>query len=431
MELTAVNALDRTARLLNMDLFGGVLELDEIVDGLCATTARVVADAAELESVAAQHALATLVLQLAMCGIGIEIDIPEVPLLGFQPPLVGDTLKAAITAHIARTTPWVAIDRGTELVLTFLIGASSAAGSPSTIVLAGSDTGCRVGPRDLVMPTRWAGSWPVGPIAAGLAAGAEGVRAAVLVIAQRTGAIVAPMLAPGTMAINIDLGPPPLARPNIGDVPIVSAGAITHAVLYVLLRVPAVAGTVTVFDHDEGDVPSLNRYSLMSVEDLGLSKVDGLSRWSKGGLEIRPVDRPYVAGDVVSAERMLVGADDIAVRWTAQRDAPRWLGVGATSHLFAEVSTHSHDVPCVGCVHEREDGVPGVIPTISVVSGWAGLVLAADLLGAIARVAAGRRTWSFPLGLAGRHGHTVWPTTPNARCPVGCPASRARRSRSA
>jgi hypothetical protein len=239
------------------------------------------------------------------------------------------------------------------------------------------------------------------------------------------------MVVPGTMVTTIDLGSTNMNELDIGIVPIVSAGAITHGVLYTLLRVPELAGTAVVFDDDLGDVPNLNRYSLMSAVDLGCPKAEGLQRWSTSNFQIQGYDRRYVAGAALGSERLLVGADDIAIRWAAQRDQPAWLGVGATSHLFAEVSTHSLHTACVGCVHDHEDDVPGVIPTISVVSAWCGLVLASELLGTLGCLAAGRRIWSFPLGLAGRHGHTVLLVKPNDRCPVRCAASRDRRARSA
>jgi hypothetical protein len=429
VDLNPRNALDRTALLLNDDLFGGELDLDEVVDGLCSTTVRVVADAVELESVAAQHALTTLVLHLAMCGIGMKLDIPNVPLLGKQPPLVGDDLKQSIIDHLGTTMPWIAVDRDGPPALTFSLGATEAASD--TIIVAGTSTSCRVGPRSHVTPVSWAGTWPVGPIAAGIAAGAEAVRAAVLLIARRSGATVAPILAPGTLTTAIEVGPSPLRAPDVGTVPIISAGAITHAALFVLLRVEELVGTSLVFDDDRCDVSNLNRYELMEARDLGHLKSSQLERWSSSDFQIRGISDRYRAGDAEQAERMLIGADDIAIRWDAQRDAPRWLGIGATSHLFAEVSTHTFDTPCAGCVHDHEDDVPGVIPTISVVSGWDGLVLASELLRSAADVAGGRRTWSFPLGLAGRHGHASMPTVPNLRCPIGCDAAMSLRSQSA
>ena len=133
----------------------------------------------------------------------------------------------------------------------------------------------------------------------------------------------------------------------------------------------------------------------------------------------------YKGGDTTGVAHMLIGADDIAVRWAAQRDLPRWLGIGATSHLFAEVSSHSADSPCAGCVHDHEDDPPAVIPTISVISGWAGVVMASELLHDVGGAStAGRMAWSFPLGLSGRSGHRFIPIPPNAQCPVDCTASR-------
>ena len=128
--------------------------------------------------------------------------------------------------------------------------------------------------------------------------------------------------------------------------------------IYALLRVPGIAGDAVVFDDDHIESSNRNRYSLFRSEDIALLKTQAIERWSTTALSIRGIPKRYVSGSHPGANRMVVGADDIAVRWTAQRDSPAWLGVGATSHLFSIVSTHRADDPCAGCTHDHEDAAP-------------------------------------------------------------------------
>lgn len=276
----------------------------------------------------------------------------------------------------------------------------------------------------MIAAAPWAGDWPIGAIAAGISAAAEALRYAIVNIALRAGHRVPAVITPGTSITAVCLGPQPTSPTNLGELTIISAGAVTQAAMYTLLRVPDVHGSASVYDDDVFEASNLNRYSLLVAEDLGRRKATQLGRWSNG-LTVEGMKERYRGGDTTGSARMLIGADDIAIRWAAQRDRPQWLGIGATSHLFAEVSSHSADTPCAGCVHDHEDDPPAVIPTISVISGWAGLLLASELLHDVGGApTAGRMAWSFPLGLSGRSGHRFMPIPPNGQCPVDCTASR-------
>src|ERR1700722_6178837 len=90
------HALDRTARLIRMDLFAREVSISQIIDGLQGTTVLIRADQANLSPPNGQTALCTLFGQIAMMGIGINLDIPDVPLLIAQPPLKGTRLRAAL-----------------------------------------------------------------------------------------------------------------------------------------------------------------------------------------------------------------------------------------------------------------------------------------------------------------------------------------------
>src|SRR4051812_8353691 len=93
MDLTAVEALDRTTRLINADYFNDRVADDLIVQGLTTTTVRISATEATLAASAGQHVVVTLATQRAMCGIGIALDFPDVDVLGSQPPLHDGSLR--------------------------------------------------------------------------------------------------------------------------------------------------------------------------------------------------------------------------------------------------------------------------------------------------------------------------------------------------
>ena len=58
---------------------------------------------------------------------------------------------------------------------------------------------------------------------------------------------------------------------------------------------------------------------------------------------------------------------------------PRWLGIGATSHFLALVTEHRRGA-CAGCAHPSHGEDIAVIPTISIVSFWAGFLLTLRLM---------------------------------------------------
>lgn len=422
MELNPHDALDRTALLIGIDLLHNQVTSQAIVDGLMTTWAQITATREELGSAAAQHALVTLALQLAMSGINIDLDIPNVPIVGSQPPLRGDRLVDALLEHLTSTWPWISLERGAEPDIGFVIGGSTVR-SGDDIVVTGDREHLRVGPAYRVHPARWEGDWPISPIAAGLAAASLAVRAAVHRIAATAGLPEPELVSSNSVIIDLNVPAPMLSVPDIGFVPVISAGAITHGALFALLRVPGLCGHLEIFDADLYDVPNLNRYPLANVTDMHQPKAITLERYSTDDLTITGRAAHYRGGDRAGARRILVGADDIEIRWTAQQDVNGWLGIGATSHLFSEVSTHPPLQPCARCIHSHLDAVPETIPTISMISGWAGLHLANELLASLPSQADGRLVSTFPLGLGAGHSHLRTSTRFNPNCPRCWPAA--------
>jgi hypothetical protein len=438
----AGEALARTVQLIALDVFGSPLGEDQrleaaIVRGLQGTTIRLVADAANLSSDTGQTALITLFGLLAMMGIGIDLDVPDVPLHSLQPPLREAGLRSALIAYGHDLIPnaRICLDRGVARPdLTFLLGDSSPAVDEGPLLrLTGTAWRCLVA-RD-TQPRRWKGSWPLGALAAAGAAAAEGFRVALRRVSEATGRPIpkAPYwrFSPD-VRVELDLSAPGLtARPvDVKDVDFISGGAITTAALYCLHRIPGLSGNFRVIDADEISLDNLNRYVLARRSDWKKLKVDILARNETNririaGIPVRFDDKSRMdLGPLMP--RVLVGVDDIPSRGAVQRAADGFVCVAGTSHFYGIVTTHKPGQPCAACAHPEDDDTPGHIPTISFVSFWAGLMQARALLiesaGATPKAAC-LNIW--PLGLDGPH--ALHPTGVAARsdCPIRCPASRA------
>lgn len=427
-------ALGRTALLLRLDAFPGLgADRDaELVDVLRSVGVRVVADRANLASPNGQTALVTLVCQCAMLGLRVDLDVPDSRQLVPQPPLDANlSLGSALAAWTNALFPGC-LSRVAAPLLTFAIGDTAirratelavyVTGTEDVAALAGDRTGA----------TRWHGIGPWGPIGAGAAAAAEAMRAAIPTLAAQLGQPLPHDITwkprPFT-PLRLQL-PGPNGRPA-GPADLVSAGAITHATLYTLLRVPHFAADLRTIDPDILTRSNTNRYPLARAADLELPKVDQLAEFATDAVRIRGVRRRLnehtlaAFGDL--APRVLLGVDDIPTRWFVQRQKPAWVGVGATSHAFVVVSDHLPGHPCAGCVHPLDDGNPlEEIPTIGFVSLWAGLLLAGTLLAPDAATRPGtHRIEAHPMGLYGPDGVKLLPQVHNARCPVCGPQTSA------
>jgi hypothetical protein len=302
-----------------------------------------------------------------------------------------------------------------------------------TLRATGTDWSSTVGPADQVPPRRWEGDLPVGALLAAAAAAPEALRAALQRIASTIGHQLSAEFdrRPGRLA-RIDLSGRAVAcKPlDLGRVDVISGGAITNATIYTLLRIPRVSADLRVFEPETIDRTNLNRYPLSRRSDEDRPKVQVLEGCSRGsfrisGKEARFDDSwPDLLGSL--APRVLVGADQIPVRWAVQQGAPRWLQVSGTSQFFAMASSHYPDGPCAGCAHPVDENGNDPIPTISFVSLWAGVLQAADLLNeASGRPTAGCYTMCYPFGLSGGRPILRGAFNPVAKCPVRCHSSQS------
>jgi hypothetical protein len=427
-------ALARTALLIKTDIFGPGADDRAIIDGLRATTARIITNKANIDSPAGQTALVTLYAQLAMTGVQIDLDIPDVEVLAVQPPLRGTNLPAALLDYSADLLPGGSTRPSTSPDVTFALGNTPA---PADAVRVSGTEWTAVA--DTLMPgSRWRGTGPAGAMAAAAAAAAEGLRAAVPRIAEyleRPTPSDPRWLACAARQVNLDLRQYEVdGQVALGEVDVISGGAITNAALYTLLRMPALTAAIRVIEPELLDLTNLNRYALALRSMVGWPKTWALHTSQTADVVITGLNEifddttaPHLAP---ISPRLLVGADHIPTRWSAQRAATDWVCVGASSHDFVLVSAHPLGSPCVGCVHPHDEDAAGEIPTISFISFWAGLIQALELIAVATGRSPGsaRTTHVWPAGLGNPRGIHQFTQEPTIRCPVSCQASTARMS---
>jgi molybdopterin/thiamine biosynthesis adenylyltransferase len=425
-------ALDRTIRLLRGDLFP-TLSPECLVEEMSSTRVQLLANADSLASPAAQTALVASFVCLAQLGFELHLQLPDVEVLGTQPPLEGDRLLPALLElgedliappPVASGEPVAAVvaigntpvsERESAASPVFRLGGEAWRGA----VGVGADA--RVEPLD--------SSLPFGAVLASVVAAAEVLRVICCRIAARRCVAVAAefdLTEPRPLALSL----PPLdllGGLDLGPFDIVSAGAITNSCAFNLLRVPRLRGRARVFDADRSEESNLNRYPLMRRSQLGEEKVKSLASMAKGDLVIEPVAERLtesLARRLGLRRRVLVGVDHVPSRWIAQRFCPEWLCVAGTTHFTVLVSEHAPGTPCAGCLHPRDDaGGPAELPTISFVSLLAGTLQAHRLLAHASGLPAAPPLLAAGFNLGSPEALTEVGLAANPGCPVGCMAS--------
>lgn len=376
------DALDRTL-LLMRDELSPELPDARLVAALTNTAVTLVADGQNLMSHSAQTAFVTLALLLARSGHRVHLVAPDVKLAYIQPPLrVGRLIDGLLCcgADILPGYEFAVGPPAQDVDLCIVFGDSRPVGGARRVMFViANDWSARIGK----MGERWPllSANPCGGMAASGFAAAEAFKIAMTKLRRfwRDPAMGRDLFKP-VEEFSFDLAPAttPLPR-NLGNFDLVSAGAITHSVLYALSRIPGAHGHGRVFDDDMNALTNLNRYMLLLSRFLGEAKVNYLAEFDLGGIRLDPVaarfhSTAHFAHPV--PKRVLVGADHIPTRWEAQMLSPSWLGVGATTHWSAMASCHNPRSACAGCLHPRDDSDVGNIPTVAFVSFWAGLLLA-------------------------------------------------------
>ncbi|MDP1912385.1 hypothetical protein [Brevundimonas sp.] len=421
-------ALGRTLLLMRDSLSERVTD-DELIDALTQPSVVLAADGDALATHSGQSAFITAALLMARSGHRIHLMAPEAALVGHQPPLAGTSLRRGLTEAGADLLPgrdysWGPPEGAVDLVVR-IGSADPGIESHQTVSMNASDWSATLGPGD--NGKHWeAGEWPMGGLAVAALAAGEAFKGAMRRMRRHARAPIAFDVAHApAKSVSVALAPPqtPLVT-TLPDSDLISGGAIANAVLYVLHRLPGVAGRMRVFDHDLSGLSNLNRNMLLLRSRLDRLKVDDLATFGRG-LTITPIaerfDEALAAREPLSAN-VLVGVDDIPTRWLVQRLNPEWLGVGATAGFMAMSSFHENDLPCVGCLHPSATDGDGPIPTAAFVSFWGGLLLTAQFLRHLADDPAGKQqTVAFALRPEGNYDHMVMA---NPACPVCCAAAQ-------
>ena len=385
--MSSREALDRTLRLCR-DLVPLRVDDTALLSALLGARVAIVADAPNLACGAAQSAVVALATQVLSLGASVDLLMPDVPLIARQPPLQGETLTAALVDFGADFVPGPSVSHGAtrnRWSAVFVVGSSAWKGSQANAWrLAGSP-----GTGDLLPVTATAPSFvgphPIGALAAATLGATEAFKAVIspLVIGEAVG--VREQLEPTVRARRRLLDDTIAMLPlDLGRVDCISAGAITQAFVHALLRVPNLRAHLRVVEPDHLELSNLNRYPLARRSLLHLLKSAVLERFSSPMFRIDGTptlfDEETVHSITPLAPRVVVGTDDIPSRWLVQAQRPAWMAVGATTHFLVLCSEHTPALACAQCLHPRDDGVRAVIPTISFVSYWAGLELAARIL---------------------------------------------------
>lgn len=430
--MTALEELTRTI-LLCRDYVADDLSDEQICRRFQSVKVLCVSDLRNLSSHSGQTALITLVSLLGRMGIPVWLHIPEIAILLPQPPLSGSYVRAALIAssEILVAGATVRADSNFNPDLTFVLGDTKIDSGHPSWRLAGSEWYGALAMEHSAEVQAWTVEWPVGSMVSAALAANEAFKFVLRQMPLRNQADQVFFESSRFSSWNFGLVTIPTEDIRVGEVDVVSGGAICQAALYALLRVPKIQMWGRIFDDDLTGASNLNRNMLTAVTDIGSKKVQLVAERCRPKLRLEPIPNRF-AGKASElgklAPRIIVGVDDIPSRWQAQRDASGWLAVSGTSHFSVSSSDHRPCEPCSGCLHPVDDpGAANPIPTVSFVSFWAGLAMTVRLL----REALGspyaldqQHLWLTPLRMDLPHAAMWLPVAPRRDCPVNCFASR-------
>ena len=396
-----------------------------------------VSDLRNLSSHSGQTALVTLVSLLSRMGMQVSLGIPEVPMIFPHPRLSGTNLRQALIYASGRFIEGAAVrgEVNSEIAdIVFALGDTRVERRHRRLWrLSGTEWSGALAMSQAA--NLWTAEWPIGAITSAALAASEAFK---LVMRRLPMPESGRQFYEATKSCSWDFRsvPVPGTALDLGRVDIISAGAISQAALYTLAHIPDLRMRGRIFDDDVTEESNLNRNLLTLTADVDWPKVEVAARSCSPAFNLEPIQARFDrsnAGEL--AERVLVGVDDIPSRWEVQRHALGWLCVGGTSHFNASSSVHTPDQPCCGCLHWADDLTPvGAIPTVSIVSLWAGLAMAVRLL----REALGypydpsrQHLWLSPLRMDQPHAAWWSPVAARTDCPVNCPASQRLRGRNA
>lgn len=405
---------------------------EQLIEAFERTSVLLVADEANLSAPAGQHALVALFNAVARLGVSLRMAIPEVSVLGFQPPIRGQQLRAGLLELGSDLIPECEARLGDPrepVNLAFILGDAPWQGKADLAIRLTGDNWSGTTVPASAPAKRWKGSFPIGAlIAAGIAA-PEVFKLALRVLGRKLPYPMGDDFLTPVEGAHIRVAPPDTSTGPyvLGSLDCVSGGAIIHAALFTLLRLPDTTAAIRVIEPERIDLTNMNRYSLGRRSECGMQKIAALRTWCREGFHIDGFAEAFSTKtrDLILpfAPSVLVGVDDIQARWAVQREWPAWLGVGATSHFLTVTSSHTPGQPCAGCLHPYDDPDISLIPTVSFVSYWAGLLLAIRLLrNHLGQRQDGteQRIDSSPLRLDQPRAYWKIPVALRQDCPVSC-----------
>lgn len=418
-------ALDRTMRLMREDL---VAEVDDssLEAALTGTYVVLVGDARNLSSHAAQSAYVTAAILMARSGHRVYLAAPNVPLVGPQPPLREDRLVSGLLEVGSDLLPGVgfSVYPRRDAALSVVFGDSPSRYRARRVIAVNASAWCaRLARASNAGP--WAErDWPLGAMAAGMLASVEAFKVTMHRLRRfAKDPRFFDALFEFTDQVSLELAPSDAPRSAaLGRFDFVSGGAITNATLYVLARLLEVTGYGRIVEPQRANLSNLNRYLLLRRTAIGRLKAEILNALMPPHLELQAIPLLYHGGQMTElgpfAPSVLVGTDDIPVRWDVQLENPGWLGVGATTHWAAMASFHQRGLGCARCLHPRDDPTAGPIPTISFVSFFGGLMLASYLVRTLAgELVSSSEQYIYASPLRPEH---IWrsPVAVRADCPM-------------
>ena len=428
--VTLRECLDRTLLLMREQL--NVSAPDTALLDALSLRIVFVADRANLGTPEGQSALVSAAMLCARTGAHCYFEIPPVPCCGVQIPLRGPGLVEGLFDLGADLLPGRVFHDGRpngSTDIAFIVGDSPWSGQATHIWhLSGDGWTGSIWPHG----ARWEASGsPFGGLIAGALAGGEAYKTAMRRLRHWAADLTQfdDYFTPTAVA-QVSLAPAGIngSRSQIENIDIVSGGAVTHATLFALARVPDLFATARVIEPGVADAPDLNRYALLRRSDIGLPKAASIAACDLGGVRVTGLQARFddeSAGTIGPlAQDVLVGVDEIPSRWAVQRTRPTWLGVGATTHYAAQISFHASGLPCAICLHPRLDDAPGPAPTVAFVSFWAGLWLASRFIShAVGDRLAASEQQVFTCMLQPDQPGAIWrsPVPSRPDCPIQCP----------
>ena len=258
--MSAIEELNRSI-LLCRDYVSDGLSDEEICRCLQSVRVLCVSDKHSLSSRSGQTALVTLVSLLSRMGMQVGLTIPDVRMLSMQPPLSGSHLRTALIESSERLITGATVGDGSDMTpdLVFVLGdAEIDAGQRPLWRLTGSDWEGSLAMDESAGSRVWSTTWPVGAMVSATLAADEAFKFAMrrLPLRNETDQIFFEQ----SISCRWDFGPAPTpsAELDVGQVDVVSAGAICQAALYALVRFPHLRMRGRVFDDDVTGSTNLN-----------------------------------------------------------------------------------------------------------------------------------------------------------------------------